>query len=63
MVKRTRRNHSPDQNAKVALAAMKGDWTVGQHSDQYGVDASQLQRRKSRCWQALLNRTFHFENA
>ena len=33
MTKRTRRNHSPDFKAKVALAALKGDKTIGQLSD------------------------------
>lgn len=28
MTKRTRRNHSPDFKAKVALAAIKGDRTI-----------------------------------
>ena len=42
MTKRTRRNHSPDLKAKVALAAMKGDKTVAQLSEQYGVHASQI---------------------
>ena len=42
MTKRTRRNHSPDLKAKVALAAMKGDRTIAQLSDQYGVHASQI---------------------
>ena len=42
MTKRTRRNHSPDLKAKVALAAMKGDKTIAQLSEQYGVHASQI---------------------
>ena len=42
MTKRTRRNHSPDFKAKVALAALKGDKTIAQISDQYGVHVSQI---------------------
>ena len=42
MTKRTRRNHSPDFKAKVALAALKGDKTIAQLSDQYGVHVSQI---------------------
>jgi transposase len=42
MTKRTRRNHSPAFKAKVALAALRGDRTIAQLSDQYGVHASQI---------------------
>lgn len=42
MTKRTRRNHSPDFKAKVALAALKGDRTIAQLSDQHGVHVSQI---------------------
>ena len=42
MTKRTRRNQSPDFKAKVALAAIKGDRTIAQLSDQYGVHVSQI---------------------
>src|SRR5262252_1805547 len=42
MTKRTRRNHSPDFKAKVALAAMKGDRTIAQLTDQFGVHVSQI---------------------
>ena len=42
MTKRTRRNHSPDFKAKVALAAIRGDRTVAQLADQYGVHPSQI---------------------
>src|SRR5258705_12564103 len=42
MTKRTRRNHSPDFKAKVALAAMKGNRTIAQLSDQFGVHVSQI---------------------
>ena len=42
MTKRTRRNHSPDFKSKVALAAVKGDRTIAQLSDQHGVHVSQI---------------------
>lgn len=42
MTKRTRRNHSPNFKAKVALAALKGDRTIAQLSDQHGVHVSQI---------------------
>ena len=42
MTKRTRRNHSPDFKAKVALAAIKGDRTIAQLSDQFGIHVSQI---------------------
>ena len=42
MTKRTRRNHSADFKAKVALAAIKGDKTIAQLSDQHGVHVSQI---------------------
>lgn len=42
MTKRTRRNHSPAFKAKVALAAIKGDRTIQQLSDQFAVHASQI---------------------
>ena len=42
MTKRTRRNHSPDFKAKVVLAAIRGDRTVAQLAEQYGVHPSQI---------------------
>jgi transposase len=42
MTKRTRRNHSADFKAKVALGAVKGDKTIAQLSDQHGVHVSQI---------------------
>lgn len=42
MTKRTRRNHSPDFKAKVAIAVMKGDRTIAQLSGQFGVHVSQI---------------------
>jgi transposase-like protein len=42
MTKRSRRNHSPDFKAKVALAAIRGDRTVAQLAEQHGVHPSQI---------------------
>lgn len=42
MTKRTRRNHSADFKAKVALAAIRGDRTVAQLAEQHGVHPSQI---------------------
>ena len=42
MTKRTRRNHSPAFKAKVALAAIKGERTIAQLADQFGVHVSQI---------------------
>ena len=42
MIKRTRPNHSPAFKAKVAFAAIKGDKTIAQLSDQHGVHVSQI---------------------
>ncbi len=42
MTKRTRRNHSPDFKAKVALAAIRGDRTIAQLAEQHGVHPSQI---------------------
>ena len=42
MKKRARRNHSSVFKAKVALAAIKGDRTLAQLSDQFDVHQSQI---------------------
>jgi transposase len=42
MTKRTRRNHSPAFKAKVALAAIKGERTIAQLSDQFDIHVSQI---------------------
>ena len=42
MTKRTRRNHSPAFKAKVALAAIKGERTIAQLSDQFNIHVSQI---------------------
>ena len=55
MTKRTRRNHSPDFKAKVALAAMKGDRTIAQLSDQFGVHVSQVTAWKEQLQEGAAN--------
>ena len=42
MSKRARRNHSPAFKAKVALAAIKGERTIAQLSDQFDVHPNQI---------------------
>jgi transposase len=42
MKKRARRNHSPVFKAKVAIAAIKGDRTLAQLSEQFDVHANQI---------------------
>jgi transposase len=42
MKKRARRNHSPVFKAKVALAAIEGDRTLAQLSEQFDVHANQI---------------------
>ena len=42
MSRRPRRNHIPAFKAKVALAAIKGDRTLAQLSEQFDVHANQI---------------------
>ena len=42
MTKKTRRNHSPAFKSKVALAALKGEKTIAQLADQFGIHVSQV---------------------
>ena len=42
MTKRTRRTHSPSLKAKVALAAIKGERTIGQLAEQFDVHPNQI---------------------
>ena len=46
-MKRTRRNHSAAFKAKVALAAVKGEKTLGELSTQYDVHTNQITQWKS----------------
>ena len=48
MTKLKRRNHSPAFKAKVALAAIKGDRTIQQLADQFGIHVSQISAWKER---------------
>ena len=47
MAKRPRRNHSPAFKAKVALAAIKGDKTLVELSEQFDVHANQITQWKT----------------
>jgi len=42
MTKRPRRNHSPAFKAKVALAAIKGEKTLGELAEQFDVHPNQI---------------------
>ena len=47
MPRRPRRNHSPAFKAKVALAAIRGDKTVVELSEQFDVHANQITQWKT----------------
>ena len=42
-MRRKRRNHSPAFKAKVAMAALQGDKTLAELSNQYDVHVNQIQ--------------------
>ena len=46
MTKRPRRNHSPDFKAEVALAAMRGEKTLIELSQQFDVHPNQIKQWK-----------------
>jgi transposase len=46
MTKRPRRNHSPEFKAKVALAAIRGEKTLIELSQQFDVHANQIKQWK-----------------
>ncbi len=48
MARRKRRNHSSAFNAKVALAALKGERTVAELAEQFDVHPNQIQDWKRR---------------
>lgn len=43
---RKRRNHSPDFKAKVALAAIKGDETLSELAQRFGINANLIVKWK-----------------
>ncbi|NSM24963.1 IS3 family transposase [Shewanella sp. ZOR0012] len=47
MAKRPRSNHSPDFQAKVALAAIKGELTVAELSQKFDVQPNQITQWKA----------------
>jgi len=47
MSRRPRRNHSPAFKAKVALAAVRGDKTVAELSEQFDVHTNQITQWKT----------------
>jgi transposase len=50
MTRRPRRNHSPAFKAKVALAAIRGEQTLVELSQQFDVHANQIKQWKDQCW-------------
>ena len=54
MAKRTRRNHTAAFKAKVALAAIKGEKTLAELSQQFDVQANQITANQITTWKAQL---------
>jgi transposase len=44
MIRRSRRNHTPDFKSKVALAAVRGEQTLGELAQQYDVHPNQIKQ-------------------
>ena len=55
MKKRARRNHTPAFKAKVALAAVKGDRTLAQLSEQFDVHPNQITTWKDQLQQGAVD--------
>ena len=51
-MRRTRRNHSNAFKAKVALAAVRGDKTMAELAEQFGVHPNQIQMWKKQLTQS-----------
>ncbi|MFW8610084.1 transposase, partial [Rhizobium beringeri] len=56
MTRRPRRNHSPAFKAKVALAAIRGEQTLVELSQQFDVHANQIKQWKD---QRFCRKTSH----
>ncbi|TCT27194.1 transposase [Martelella mediterranea] len=55
MTRRPRRNHSPAFKAKVALAAIKGEKTMVELSQQFDVHANQIKQWKDQLLEGAMN--------
>jgi transposase len=53
MTKRTRRNHSPEFKARVALAAIKGEKTLAELAQQFDVHPNQITNWKARAVEGM----------
>jgi transposase len=53
MTRRPRRNHSPAFKAKVALAAIRGEQTLVELSQQFDVHANQIKQWKEQLLEGL----------
>ena len=51
MSKRPRRNHTPAFKAKVALAAVKGEETLAELAQQFGVHPNQITQWKAQLFE------------
>ena len=52
-MRRTRRNHGAAFKAQVALAAGKGDKTLAELAEQFGVHPTQITNGSGICWSGL----------